>query len=130
MKEVISLYSISPSHRKAQSSDYYIIRLFNPPTKDVTSLQRIYQGMFPKRESGNEMPIGPFYDVADLDRYCFKITQQFNLKGIGLLELERYNRLVEETHNLLELKTNLFKKCDYIENPDYKKVGILKRLLN
>ena len=124
MKELIVLYNAT------QSLNYHIVHLLNPPPGDGSSLQKIYREMFEGRKPRREPIFGPFKDIADLDRYCFKITQHFNLKGIGLLELERYNRIVEETHNLTEFKMILFKKCDYIENPDYRKTGLLKKLLN
>ena len=130
MNDPMALYNTTPSHIKDRPFDYHIVHLLNPPLSSDSTLKKIYRSTFGEREPSEEMPLGPFCDIAELDRYCFKITQQFNLKGIGLLEIERYNRIVEEAHNLGELKTTLLKKCDYIENPDYRKTGILKRLLN
>ena len=130
MKDFIVLYNTAISSQNSQSLDYYIIRFLNLPIGKNSALSTIYSDMFVGRECSTSTPIGPFYDIAELDRYCFKITQDFNLKRIGLLELERYNRMVDETHNLTELKILLSKKCDYIENPDYRKRGILKSLLN
>ena len=130
MNDPIVLYDTVLSSQKAQPTNYHIVRFLNLPSEAHSALQKIYRDTFSGRDCPATPPIGPFSDMTGLDRYCFKITQQFNLKGIGLLELERYNRLVDETHHLMELKMILSKKCDYIENPDYKNAGILKRLLN
>ena len=129
MKDFIALYRATPGPTET-TSDYHIIRFLNLPSNRPSLLQKIYREMFAERKYPSQLPIGPFHNVAELDRYCFQTIQQFNLQGIGLLDLERYNRLINETHNLKELKMILSKKCDYIENPDYKRSGILKRLLN
>ena len=130
MKDFIALYSTTPSSQQEKSLDYYIIRFFNLPSHNPSMLQKTYRNMFPEREHSSKFPIGPFYDITELDRYCFQTVQQFNLEGVGLLDLERYNRLLDEIHNLVELQMALSKKCDYIENPDYRKSGILNKLLN
>ena len=122
MKDFMVIYNNS------EESEYNIVRWINSPFSNNNHWQEIYREMFAGRACSNS--IGSFRDITELDRYCFKIIQHYNLPGIGLLEREKYNRIIEGVHNFQELKEGLLKKCDYIENPEYKKAGILQRLLN
>ena len=128
MSKVIVIYSGRVSGGGPPA--WFIVHFYNRPEL-LPVAKELYQKVLgrPTRPSANAL-VGPFTETEELDRYTFHLCQHLNLKEIGLLSLEKYNLIIEEVHNTTEFQKSLLCHCDTIENPDYKKKGLLSSLVS
>ncbi len=112
---------------------YYLGHVFDGyGSLDIDVLLDIYNDLpeYSIRNEPTQELIGPFNNVDDIQKLSFLLCQKLERSKILIYSITDYNRILENSNDIYNIRKNLLAGGEKISNPDFKekKQGIISKI--
>lgn len=126
---VVGIYQ-NQSYSVEEGSFYYLTHLFDEKGHlDYDQIVQLYNDQYTHPCHGRKS-IGPFESLEELNKFSFKLCEEFDFSFISLISSGEYNAVLESVVDADELLAKLVQSGNILENIDRGKKSIFKKLFH
>lgn len=109
---------------------YYLSTLFcDSGVLEKNHIQELFEHEYSTKIHPGEA-VGPFDGLDDLNRFAFRVCEEFDFSFISLHSVEQYNSSLQEVSDSAELIEKLLSEGNIIQNIERKKKGFFNKFFN
>jgi len=95
------------------------------------NLEKIYIDIFGEPSIPFENKLGPFVSIDEIKRFGYKLCLEIEVERVYFLSVEKYNMVVQQTHQIKDLNKALLDQAEFLDNLERKnKLNLLDRIFN
>ncbi|WP_372653984.1 hypothetical protein [Halobacteriovorax sp.] len=118
MDKLIAIYRFkNPANDLNYSKgSYYLLHVLTNEGAVKPDLLEKFCHDYDVENPAEEIGLGPFESVDDITKFCFYICDELRLPYVGLLSMDEFNSIIEESSKVSDLLEALHSDGNLIEN--------------